>query len=154
MKQLFPLALVLSLILPTLALSVEPEEMLADPVLEARAQQLDEQLRCVKCQSESIASSNADWAKEARKNVRERLSAGDTDAEVLAWFQERWGDFVLMRPTRSGANWILWAAGPVMLLLAGALGLAFVRRRSRETPQGAEPLNEAEQARLAEIMKD
>ena len=137
------------------ALAVEPSEMLADPALEARAQALDAEIRCIKCQSEAIASSNAEWAADARIASRELIAAGKTDAEVLTFFVERYGEFVLMRPNASGANWLLWAAGPLMLLLAGGTGLAYVRGRARApglTDQGG--LNSAESARLKEILKE
>ena len=129
--------------------AVEPDEMLADPALEARAQALDDALRCVQCQSESIASSNADWARDARLIVRELISTGASDQAVLDYFVERYGEVVLMRPKTGGANLILWAAGPVMLLLGAGIALAAFRR-PRTAP--APPLSAEEEARLKQIL--
>lgn len=134
------------------AMAVLPEEMLGDPALEARAQALDERLRCVQCRSESIASSNADWASDARVKVRELIADGATDREVLDFFTARYGEYVLMKPTAQGTNWLLWAAGPFMLVLGGAFGLIYVRRRSRARPDAEDRLSEEEQARLREIL--
>ncbi len=133
------------------AAAVEPDEMLSDPVLEARARALDADIRCVQCRSENIASSNADWARDARLIVRELIFAGAGDAEVLDFFVERYGERVLMNPRKDGANAILWAAGPVMLVLALLIGAFHLRRRraGREPPS----LTEAEQARLDDILK-
>ena len=144
------LALILALLLATPLWAVEPEEMLSDPALEARAQALDEELRCVKCRSESIASSNAGWAVDARLMVRELVSEGASDAEVKAFFVERYGDFVLMRPTTEGANLLLWIAGP-MMLVAG-VGIAFASLRRRRPERGEEALSEEETARLEAIL--
>jgi cytochrome c-type biogenesis protein CcmH len=130
------------------AFAVEPDEMLADPVLEARAQALDEQIRCVKCQSESIASSNAAWAKTARIIVRERLSAGESDADVVAYFVERYGEHVRMQPKFGGATLLLWLSGP-FLLLAG-VGIAATTLRSRRAQ--ATTLSADEQAELDALL--
>lgn len=130
--------------------AVEPDEMLNDPVLEERAQALDDALRCVQCQSESIASSGATWARDARLQVRALLDGGATDAEVKAYFVERFGEYVLMEPDTSGANLILWLAAPV-LLVAG-LGVAATAYR-RRTP-GDDALSNDEEARIAEILKE
>lgn len=132
------------------AFALEPSEMLADPVLEARARALDYEIRCVKCQSEAIASSNADWARDARRAVREQIAAGQTDEQVKTFFVARYGEVVLMDPSAKGINLILWVSGPVMLLVAMGVGFVYVRRRD---PKRAEPdLDEAEAARLKEIM--
>ena len=130
--------------------AVEPSEMLGDPTLEARAQALDEEIRCVQCQSENIASSNADWAKDARMMVRELISDGATDREVTSFFVERYGERVLMSPRRTGTNLVLWLAGPFMLFLA-LTGVALALRRKRLDPA---PLSDADEARLREILDD
>lgn len=146
--------LILCLCLYTLpALAVEPDEMLADPVLEARAQVLDEKIRCVKCRSEVIASSNADWASDARVVVRELIADGKTDEEVLDFFVARYGEYVLMTPQTSGSNVLLWLAGPLMLMVGGWLAVIYLRRRAGADPDTELVLSEAEQARLDEIMK-
>ena len=134
------------------ALAVEPSEMLEDPVLEARAQALDRELRCVKCQSEAIASSNAPWASDARILVRELISEGRSDDEVMAFFVERYGDYVRMRPAARGGGLVLWVAGPLMLL--GGIGLAVFAARQRRAVMPAEDLSASEQARLNEILRE
>ncbi|MFV2052602.1 cytochrome c-type biogenesis protein CcmH [Aliiroseovarius sp. YM-037] len=131
-------------------LAVEPSEMLDDPALEARAQALDEEIRCVQCQSENIASSNADWAKDARLMVRELVAGGATDREVTSFFVERYGERVLMTPRGTGTNLVLWLAGPFMLFLA-LIGVALALRRKRVDTA---PLSDADEARLREILDD
>ncbi|THH38860.1 cytochrome c-type biogenesis protein CcmH [Aliishimia ponticola] len=149
------LAFLLWLVLAAPALALDPSEMLADPELEARARALDHDIRCVKCQSEVVASSNADWAKDARRQIRELISDGASDAEVKQWFLDRYGEFVLMNPPKSGSTLALWLAGPAMLLTALLLGGAYIRRRAHaEDPAGDTALSEAEEARLREILKD
>jgi cytochrome c-type biogenesis protein CcmH len=136
--------------------AVEPHEMLDDPALEARAQQLDQELRCVKCQSEALASSNAKWAADARVLLRQLLSDGYSDQEVLDFFVVRYGEYVLMEPKKGGTNTLLWYAGPIMLLLGFGIGLGYLRRRNTASAKGDMPqaLSSDESARLAEIMKD
>ncbi|MGR3794304.1 cytochrome c-type biogenesis protein [Vannielia sp. SX4] len=142
------IAALFALVLPALAL--DPSEMLDDPVLEARARGLDHELRCVKCQAESIASSNADWARDARREVREMILAGATDQEVRDAFLRNYGDFVLMNPPASGWNLIVWLAGPA-LLLAG-LGVVIAAQRQRNAARGPEALDPEEEARLKELL--
>lgn len=143
--------LLLLLLLAGPALAVEPSEMLADPALEARAREVSRQLRCPVCQSESIEESHAPVAADLRRLVRERIVAGDSDAEVLAYVTDRYGEFVLLRPPAQGANLVLWVAGPVMLLTGiGAAALMFRRRRPAAPPA----LSAEEQARLTELTRD
>ncbi|MEL6521285.1 MAG: cytochrome c-type biogenesis protein [Pseudomonadota bacterium] len=144
------LALCLSLAASTLW-ALDPSEMLPDPEQEARARSLDHVIRCVQCQSESIASSNAGWARDARRAVREQVAAGQSDAEIKAFFVARYGEIVLMEPSTGGANLILWVAGPAMLIVAFAVGFAYVRRRDPETATDAQ-LSDEDQARLDEIL--
>jgi cytochrome c-type biogenesis protein CcmH len=132
------------------AFAVLPDEVLADPGLEARARALSRELRCVQCQSESIDDSNAAIARDLRLLVRERLVAGDSDDEVKAYLVARYGEFVLLKPALHGANWLLWLAGPMMLL--GGAGMAWATLRRKAAP--AAPLTEAEAARLHDILKD
>ena len=135
--------------------ALDPSEIMSDPALEARARALDHELRCVKCQSESVASSNADWAVDARRTVRELIGDGATDSDVKDWFLERYGEFVLMNPPKTGSTLALWLAGPGMFLIAALGAGAYLRGRSRvaQTPDAA-GLSAQEQARLDEILKD
>ena len=151
MRTLF-LIVILMVSMPTLA-AVGPEEVMDDPELQHRAMELYAELRCVKCRSENIASSNADWANDARAVVRERLLAGDSDPEILAFFQARYGDYVLMDPPFALNNAFLWLSGPVLLLIGGGIAVVFTRGRavSVSTNKG---LNEAEKKRLDELMRD
>jgi cytochrome c-type biogenesis protein CcmH len=136
------------------AFAVQPDEMLDDPALEARARDISAGLRCLVCRNESIDESNADLARDLRLLVRERLVAGDSDEEAVAFIVERYGEYVLLKPTASGANLILWIAGPLMLALALVSAGVYVARRRRGSEPGAEGLSEAEKARLAEILKE
>jgi len=133
------------------AMAVQPDEVLDDPALEARARELSKGLRCLVCRNESIDESNAGLARDLRLLVRERLVAGDSDQEAMAFIVDRYGEYVLLRPTTSGSNWMLWAAGPMMLLLAAAMGVVYLRGRSGGKEAA---LSEEEQARLREILKD
>lgn len=140
--------LVLTLLATPVA-AVQPDEILADPRLEARAREISAGLRCPVCRNESIDESNAAVARDLRLMVRERLVAGDTDAEVVAAVVARFGEFILLKPDASGANLVLWLA-PVGLLLAG-VGVAFAAQRRRIAV--TDPLTEAEQTRLTEILR-
>ena len=134
--------------------AVQPDEVLQNPVLEERARELSKGLRCLVCRNESIDESNANLARDLRLLVRERLVAGDSDEEVIAFLVDRYGEYVLLRPQVTGANWLLWAAGPLMLLLAGGVGLMYLRGRARATAPQEAGLTEAEETRLREILKD
>lgn len=134
-------------------LSVQPDEILADPALEARARAISAGLRCLVCRNENIDDSNAGLARDLRLLVRERLVAGGSDEDVVAYVVDRYGEYVLLNPTTSGANMILWIAGPAALL-AGLCGAALYLRRRRTAPETAvAPLSEEEAKRLAEILK-
>ena len=113
------------------AFAVEPDEVLDDPALEARARALSSELRCVVCQSESIDDSNAPLAKDLRLLVRERLRAGDSDAEVIAFIRARYGDYVLLKPPVQGNTLVLWLT-PLALGMGAALILLFVVRARRQ----------------------
>ena len=134
--------------------AVEPEEMLADPGLEARARSLSEDLRCLVCRNESIDESNAEVARDLRLLVRERIMEGDSDDEVLAFIVHRYGEYVLLNPRADGANLVLWAAGPVMFLIALAMGGLYLRRRSRAAPSRYRGLSDEEKRKLDEILKE
>ncbi|GAA0292982.1 cytochrome c-type biogenesis protein [Rhodovulum strictum] len=148
------LVLSLALALASPARALDPSEILADPALEERARALSQGLRCLVCRNENIDDSNAELAKDLRQLVRERLVAGDTDAQVLDYVVGRYGEFVLLKPPASGANLLLYFAGPGMLGLGLIVAVFYIRsRRSRETGP-AERLSAEEQARLKEIMGD
>ena len=131
--------------------AVTPEEILDDPALEARARDLSAELRCLVCQNQSIDDSDAALAKDLRVLVRERLVAGDSNEEVLEFVVDRYGEFVLLRPSLSAQNAILWATPVLVLLLGGALAFGYVRKRpSVATSQ----IGEDEAARIAKILDD
>jgi cytochrome c-type biogenesis protein CcmH len=135
------------------ALAVQPDEILPDPALEARARALSRELRCMVCQNQSIDDSDAPLARDLRILVRERLKAGDSDGQVLDFLTARYGEFVLLRPRFGWDTAVLWLA-PAVVLAVGAFGLiVLMRRRSRDPGLAdAEPqLSAAERARLAEL---
>jgi cytochrome c-type biogenesis protein CcmH len=146
------LALALALCLaPLMAAAVQPDEILPDPALEARARAITKELRCVVCQSESIDDSNAGIARDLRLLVRERIMAGDSDAEVIDFVVDRYGEFVLFRPPFTAGNALLWLSGPLLLLLGGGLAYAFIRRGARSPAVPAQPLTPEEEARLRDL---
>ncbi|MEL6564477.1 MAG: cytochrome c-type biogenesis protein [Pseudomonadota bacterium] len=148
------LAAILWLALASAVMALDPSEMLDDPTLEAQAREIDHALRCVVCQSESVAASNATWAVEARQVIREQVAAGKTSNEVVDFFVERYGEFVLMTPRTTGSNWLLWAAGPLMLLIAMGIGLMYLRGRSIAPAPTEAGLSADEARRLREIMDE
>lgn len=134
--------------------AVQPSEILPDPAQEARARALSKELRCLVCRNESIDESNAELAKDLRVLVRARILAGDSDEEALDFIVQRYGEFVLLNPRRDGSNFLLWAAGPAMFLIALGIAFSFLRNRSQATSRAEESLTEEERARLDEILKD
>ncbi|MEQ8229913.1 MAG: cytochrome c-type biogenesis protein CcmH [Rhodospirillales bacterium] len=140
---------------PAPAFAVNPDEMLADPALEARARVISKDLRCLVCQNQSIDDSDAGLAKDLRVLVRERLKEGDSNEQVLDYVVARYGDFVLLKPPLKASTIVLWV-GPAGVALFGivALVLFFRRRRSLPQPAAAQPLNADEQARLKKIMDE
>lgn len=149
-RLLLVLALVLAAVSPARA-AIDPDEILADPALEARARGITRQLRCLVCQNQSIDDSNAPLARDLRVLVRQRLKAGDTDAAALAYVVARYGDFVLLRPPVKPTTWLLWF-GPAILLVLGAGYLVLrVRRRPKQAAAPA-PLDAAERERLARLV--
>jgi cytochrome c-type biogenesis protein CcmH len=138
------------------ALAVQPDEVLSDRTLEARARNLSRELRCMVCQNQSIDDSDAPLARDLRLLVRERLQAGDSDTTVLEFLTVRYGDFVLLRPRLAWHTAVLWLAPPGLLVI-GALALFLVARR-RGTAAGlagsaAATLTAAEETRLAELTR-
>ncbi len=147
-------AICLSLLLALPAFAVQPDEILDDPALEERARELSKGLRCLVCRNESIDESNADLARDLRLLVRERLTEGDTDAEVIDFVVARYGEYVLLRPRASGSTWLLWAAGPLMLLIAAGVAVAYLRNRESATPVQEAALTAEEKARLDKILDE
>lgn len=145
------LGMALAVSAPVPVYAVQPDEMLEDPALEARARSLSRGLRCLVCRNESIDESNAPLAKDLRILLRERLVAGDSDDEAMAFLVDRFGEYVLLRPQVTGANLVLWVAGPAMLLFGLGGALIYLRRRSRNMPQ--QDLSQQEEDRLREILK-
>lgn len=149
------IVLALAVIAPTViapAWAVLPDEILDDPVLEARARTLSKEIRCLVCQNESIDSSNADLARDLRILVRERMTAGDSDTEVKAYLVARYGDFVLLEPPVKPSTYLLWF-GPALVLLLGAGGVFFffTRRGAAAAPV---PLSAEERKRLEALLDD
>ncbi|MBS9719905.1 cytochrome c-type biogenesis protein CcmH [Tianweitania sp. BSSL-BM11] len=133
------------------AFAVQPDEVLADKELEARARTISAELRCLVCQNQSIDDSDADLAKDLRIIVRERLTAGDDDEEVMNYVVARYGEFVLLKPRFTLRTALLWGA-PLLILLVGATVL-FMNRRQQTTDASAE-LSSDERKRLDAILKD
>ncbi len=148
---LLVLALALTAILPAPGWAVEPDEMLDDPVLEARARALSQEIRCPVCQNESIDSSNAPLARDLRILLRERLVAGDSDAEVKAFLVARYGDYVLLDPPFKLTTYALWF-GPALILLFGGLGVFLFFFSARRAPGTPVPLSAEERARLDRLL--
>ena len=134
------------------AFAVNPDEVLDDPAMEARAREISAGLRCVVCRGENIDESNASIARDLRLLVRERLLEGDSNEEVVDFVVDRYGEYVLMKPTAGGANVILWWAGPALFVLAALGAGVYLRRRSQAKEPSAEGLSAEEQARLDEIL--
>ncbi|MFX0545819.1 cytochrome c-type biogenesis protein [Roseovarius sp. S1116L3] len=144
------LALILALIASPL-MAVQPDEVLDDPALEARARALSEGLRCLVCRNENIDASNAPLARDLRLLVRERLMAGDTDDEAINYIVDRYGEYVLLNPRATGSTLFLWLAGPAMLLLGAGIAVIYIRKRGQATPEDGQ-LSDDEAARLRDIL--
>jgi cytochrome c-type biogenesis protein CcmH len=131
------------------AFAVLPNEMLADPALEARARALSKEVRCQVCQNQNIDDSAAPLAADLRRLIRERLTAGDSDPQILDYLVKRYGVYVLMRPPVEPSTWPLWF-GPIALLVVAGIGIAAVRRRRAEP---AAPLAPEEEERVRAILE-
>ncbi|MEQ8804457.1 MAG: cytochrome c-type biogenesis protein CcmH [Rhodospirillales bacterium] len=146
-------ALLLAVLPPSPARAVNPDEMLADPALEARARVISKDLRCLVCQNQSIDDSDAGLAKDLRVLVRERIKAGDSNTQVIDYVVARYGDFVLLKPPVKGSTLVLWA-GPAVVAVFGILALIlFYRRRRAAPPAAAQPLSAEERARLNKLLE-
>jgi cytochrome c-type biogenesis protein CcmH len=154
MKVLHAAALAISLLGPSASWAVQPDEMLTNPVLEARARALSKNLRCMVCQNESIDDSEAPLAHDLRVLVRERIKAGNSDQQVLDFLVARYGEFVLLKPPLSWHTVALWGLPPAALLIGALVIIADLRRR--RVGQAAEEgnLSAAEEARLAKLLRD
>ena len=154
MTRIFLLAFILVLSAPVFSWAVQPDEMLQNPVLEARARTLSQQLRCMVCQNESIDESDAPLAHDLRVLVRERLQAGDSDAQVLDFLVARYGEFVLLKPQLSWRTAMLWGLPPGLLLIGITLLVVAAARRRGRAQEPPPNLTAAEQARLKKILAD
>tara|TARA_B100000427_G_scaffold318539_1_gene315829 strand:- start:355 stop:834 length:480 start_codon:yes stop_codon:yes gene_type:complete len=154
-RLLFLIALLAAVALPLYpAKAVNPDEMLPDPTMEARARDISKHLRCLVCQNQSIDDSDAGLARDLRVLVRERLKAGDTNAQVIEYVVDRYGDFVLLNPPVKKSTILLWA-GPGIVAILGILAMVlFYRRRRTVAPVAAQPLSADEKARLDKILKE
>jgi cytochrome c-type biogenesis protein CcmH len=144
------LLVVCALALPGVAMAVQPDEILDNPLLEQRARAISADLRCMVCQNQSIDDSDAELARDLRLLVRERLVAGDSDRDVIDYIVARYGEFVLLRPVMAVHTVVLWAAAPVLLVI----GLVFVflgARRKRVETTGASQLSRDEQKALDKL---
>ena len=148
MRVLAGAALALAL-LASPALAVQPDEILKDPALETRARALSQELRCMVCQNQSIDDSDAPLAKDLRVLVRERLTAGDSDNQVIDFLVSRYGEFVLLKPRLSLHTILLWAAPFAVLVIAA---LAFVLARRRAVPESLTRLSPEEEARVNALL--
>ena len=151
MRIFLSLLLFVSISFAALAVGVD-EKRLEDPALEARAQAVMKQLRCLVCQNQSIVDSDAGLARDLRAIVRERITAGDSDAQVLSYMTDRYGDWVLLKPPFDGATIILWLS-PLLLLLIGFY-VIYRNQGSRKKVSSSEPLSGAEQKRLEALLRE
>ncbi len=133
------------------AFAVQPDEVLSDPALEQRARALSRELRCMVCQNQSIDDSDAPLARDLRILVRERLVKGDSDAQVIDYLVDRYGEFVLLKPRFAPHTLALWLGAPLALLIGGLL--VFRASRNKARAEGVQPLSEAEQAELKKVME-
>jgi cytochrome c-type biogenesis protein CcmH len=147
------LALAISCLAPLAAYAVQPDEVLQDPALEARARAISEGLRCLVCQNQSIDDSEAPLARDLRLLVRDRLKAGDSDQQVIDFIVARYGEFVLLRPRLSPHTLLLWFATPAVF--AAALALIVIAYRRRKTaPDSLDPLDVSEERALKRLLDE
>lgn len=144
------MAILLLLLSVSPVFAVNPDEVLKDPALEARARHLSTQLRCLVCQNQSIDDSNADLAKDLRVLLRERLVAGDSDEQVMDYLVSRYGEFVLLKPRLNSQTMLLWGM-PLLLVLGGGIVIVLSLRNRRQVADN--PLSETEQARLKALLQ-
>jgi cytochrome c-type biogenesis protein CcmH len=125
------------------ALAIDSEKAFDDPVMQARYEHINRELRCLVCQNQTIADSNAPLAQDLRREVREMMTAGKSDDEIRDFMLERYGDFVLYKPRMTGVNFLLWAAPVLLLLLGSFIGIRYIRRQAAENeaerPEATQP---------------
>ena len=148
------LFLLLVIFTPLASYSVEPSEVLDDPVLEELARDISKDLRCLVCQNENIDESSATLAKDLRILVRERLLAGDNKDSVLKFIVDRYGEFVLLNPSSNGSNLILWLSGPLMLLIALIISFSFIKANQKLKRNTIIGLSDEEKRELEKIIRE
>jgi cytochrome c-type biogenesis protein CcmH len=151
-RQTLTILVLVAGFLATVAFAVEPDEILADPALEARARSISKKLRCVVCQNQDIDSSNAGVARDLRILVRERLTAGDTETAVLDFVAARYGDYVLLKPPFKPETYALWAMPVALILIAGGAGLLVLNRAQRHRPSS--DFSVEEEQLIADLVPD
>jgi cytochrome c-type biogenesis protein CcmH len=149
LRRILLLSILLAGLAPSLARAVQPDEVLPDPKLEARARAISDGLRCLVCQNQSIDDSKAEFARDLRLLVRERLNLGESDEQVRAFLVKRYGNFILLKPPFEWETALLWGM-PALVLAAGGIALLFGLRRVQSTP--TPPLSQAERDRLAAVL--
>ncbi|NQV22128.1 MAG: cytochrome c-type biogenesis protein CcmH [Rhodospirillales bacterium] len=147
-------AALLALTVPNPGFGIGVDPPLDDPALEARAQELFRDLRCLVCQNQSISDSNADLARDLRVIVRERITAGDTDAQARAYVVDRYGDWVLLKPPFKSTTLLLWLGPLVLVGVAGVVGAGVYRGRKGPGVETVAPLDAEEQQRLRSLLDD
>ena len=154
-RALLALTIVAAMAASPSVLAVQPDEIMSDPVKEARARDLSRELRCMVCQNQSIDDSEAPLARDLRLIVRERIAAGDSDAQVIDFLVARYGEFVLLKPRLNSHTWLLWFLTPLALGAGGIALWAHGRRRARSGGQQDEALSSLtpdEEARINRLI--
>ncbi len=147
---MFMVAAMLAFAITSPVQAIDPDEMFTDPAQEERAREIGKQLRCLVCQNQSIFDSNAGLARDLRMVVRERITAGDDDDQIITFVAERFGDYVLLEPPVKQTTYALWAAPILFLIAALGLGAVYLRRRQPVIEDG---LSEAERAEAQRLLK-
>jgi len=154
-RALLALTIVATMAASTSVLAVQPDEIMSDAVKEARARDLSRELRCMVCQNQSIDDSEAPLARDLRLIVRERIAAGDSDAQVIDFLVARYGEFVLLKPRLNSHTWLLWFLTPLALGAGGIALWAHGRRRARsggEQDDALSRLTPDEEARINRLI--
>ena len=146
------LAFTMAMTLATAAYAVQPDEIMSDAAKEARARDLSRELRCMVCQNQSIDDSEAPLARDLRLLVRERIAAGDSDAQVMDFLVARYGEFVLLKPRLNSHTWLLWSLTPLALLAGGIALWMHGRRRTKSAIETDASLSAEEEKQLAALM--